>query len=242
MPGVEHAGGAGRTLCGIRGRYLKLFLHHFQPRAVVDSAQDENEGDGWREYDDAVPVLATTLELLATRGPLGPVWWRYGRPGRHSLLDALENPDNRAAYNQRQKAREKRARQEHREWMRTLACADCGKVPKEESTWHYGPDGSRLEWNRQPGGRCWTCHQDREERLEREAEEQLEAARTANAALRHVGTLTQRNAQTLRNGDLLVGWGSQPYVSEFSRSGDLLFNARFPEGVNSYRAYRFDWK
>ncbi len=33
MPGIEHAGGSGRTLCGIRGRYLKLFLHHFQPRA-----------------------------------------------------------------------------------------------------------------------------------------------------------------------------------------------------------------
>ncbi|WP_031064599.1 arylsulfotransferase family protein [Streptomyces sp. NRRL WC-3742] len=53
---------------------------------------------------------------------------------------------------------------------------------------------------------------------------------------------SQGNAQTLRNGDLVVGWGSQPYVSEFSRSGELLFNARFPEGVNSYRAYRFDWK
>ncbi|MFF3108642.1 hypothetical protein ACFVSN_05605 [Kitasatospora sp. NPDC057904] len=35
VPGVEHAGGAGRTLCGIRGRYLKLFLHHFQPRALA---------------------------------------------------------------------------------------------------------------------------------------------------------------------------------------------------------------
>ncbi|MFE7529365.1 replication-relaxation family protein [Kitasatospora sp. NPDC057542] len=146
--------------------------------------QDDNDGDGWREYDDAVPVLATTLELLAEHGPLGPVWWRYGRPGRHSLLDALENPDNRAAYNQRQKAREKKARQEHREWMRTLACADCGNVPKKESTWHYGPDGNRVEWTHQPGGRCWTCHQDREERLEREAQEQLEAARAANAALR----------------------------------------------------------
>ncbi|UKZ02580.1 hypothetical protein BOQ63_000130 (plasmid) [Streptomyces viridifaciens] len=29
-PGVEHAGGSSRTLCGIRGRYLKLFLHHWQ--------------------------------------------------------------------------------------------------------------------------------------------------------------------------------------------------------------------
>ncbi|MGD3111938.1 arylsulfotransferase family protein [Streptomyces sp. YGL11-2] len=53
---------------------------------------------------------------------------------------------------------------------------------------------------------------------------------------------SQGNAQTVRNGDLLVGWGSLPYVSEFSRSGKLLFNAQFPTGVNTYRAYRFDWK
>ncbi|MGY0458626.1 hypothetical protein ACW14Y_40770 [Kitasatospora sp. cg17-2] len=35
-----------------------------------------------------------------------------------------------------------------------------------------------------PGGRCWPCHQDREERLEREAQARLEAARAANAELR----------------------------------------------------------
>ncbi|MFF2148637.1 replication-relaxation family protein [Kitasatospora sp. NPDC058190] len=35
--------------------------------------RDDNDGDGWRVYDDAVPVVATTLELLAEHGPLGPV-------------------------------------------------------------------------------------------------------------------------------------------------------------------------
>ncbi|WBP84665.1 hypothetical protein [Kitasatospora cathayae] len=86
--------------------------------------RDDNDGDGWREYDDAVPVIATTLELLTEHGPLGPVWWRFGRRDRHSLLDALDNPDNRAVYDQRQKEREKKARRAHRELMRTLACAD----------------------------------------------------------------------------------------------------------------------
>ncbi|WP_308199730.1 replication-relaxation family protein [Kitasatospora paracochleata] len=33
----------------------------------------DNDGDGWREYDDAVPVIVTTLELLAEHGPIGPV-------------------------------------------------------------------------------------------------------------------------------------------------------------------------
>ncbi|WP_344469056.1 replication-relaxation family protein [Kitasatospora kazusensis] len=147
----------------------------------------DNDGDGWREYDDAVPVIATTLELLAEHGPLGPVWWRYGRPGRHSLLDALESPDTRQAYDERQAAREKKARQDHREWMRTLACADCGNVPKEESTWEYGPDGKE-QWTRRPDGRCWDCHQKehqrREEKRKAEAQARLETARAANAQLR----------------------------------------------------------
>jgi len=53
---------------------------------------------------------------------------------------------------------------------------------------------------------------------------------------------SQGNAQTLDNGDVVVDWGSQPYFSEFSRSGKLLFNAEFPAGVNTYRAYRSAWK
>jgi len=53
---------------------------------------------------------------------------------------------------------------------------------------------------------------------------------------------SQGNGQTLPGGDLVVGWGSLPYVSEFSRTGSLLFNLQFPTGVNTYRAYRFPWK
>ena len=49
------------------------------------------------------------------------------------------------------------------------------------------------------------------------------------------------NAQTTRNGDLFVDWGALPYISEFSPSGTLLFNAEFPSGVFCYRAYRFPW-
>jgi Arylsulfotransferase (ASST) len=49
------------------------------------------------------------------------------------------------------------------------------------------------------------------------------------------------NAQTTRNGDQFVGWGVLPYFSEFSPSGQLVFNAEFPAGVNTYRAYRLPW-
>ncbi len=156
---------------------------------------DDADGDGWRKYDDAVPVIATTLELLAEHGPLGPVWWRYGRNGaRYSLLDALESPDTRAAYDERQEAREEKARQvrqAHRELMETLACADCGNVPRQESTTMYGPHGEQ-QWTRRPGGRCWDCKEKDLKRREKEkkakakakAKEQLEAARAANAKLR----------------------------------------------------------
>ncbi|MFJ9777879.1 replication-relaxation family protein [Kitasatospora sp. NPDC101157] len=149
--------------------------------------RDDND-DGWREYDDAVPIVATTLELLAARGPLGPVWWRFGRAGWHCLIEALENPNNRAAYDLRQAAREDEEHQVHQELMDSLVCIDCGEVPEEESTWEYGPDGRQVEWTRRPGGRCWPYHEKHQQRQQKEQEAkvqaQLEAARTANAALR----------------------------------------------------------
>jgi hypothetical protein len=49
------------------------------------------------------------------------------------------------------------------------------------------------------------------------------------------------NVQTTKNGDLFVNWDAQPYISEFSPSGTLLFNAEFPSGVTCYRAYRLPW-
>jgi hypothetical protein len=52
---------------------------------------------------------------------------------------------------------------------------------------------------------------------------------------------SQGNAQTTQDGNLVVGWGALPYFSEFSRSGSLLFNAEFPAGVNTYRAYQAPW-
>jgi hypothetical protein len=56
------------------------------------------------------------------------------------------------------------------------------------------------------------------------------------------------NAQFLPNGNIVVGWGAWPYVSELSRSGALLFDAYFGDGkppgkdADSYRAYRFAWR
>jgi hypothetical protein len=50
------------------------------------------------------------------------------------------------------------------------------------------------------------------------------------------------NAQTTGNGDLFVGWGALPYISEFSPTGQLLFNAELPGDDTTYRAYRLPWR
>ncbi|WP_238343043.1 arylsulfotransferase family protein [Nocardioides cynanchi] len=52
---------------------------------------------------------------------------------------------------------------------------------------------------------------------------------------------SQGNTQLLGNGDLFTGWGSLPELSESSPSGEVVFDAHFPSGVNSYRAYRLPW-
>jgi hypothetical protein len=50
------------------------------------------------------------------------------------------------------------------------------------------------------------------------------------------------NAQVLPNGNVFVGWGRALAISEFSREGELLFDARLPPGNRSYRAFRFPWR
>jgi hypothetical protein len=49
------------------------------------------------------------------------------------------------------------------------------------------------------------------------------------------------SAQLLENGDMLVGWGSAPYFTEFARDGSIRFDARLPRGGQTYRALRFPW-
>lgn len=51
---------------------------------------------------------------------------------------------------------------------------------------------------------------------------------------------TQGNLQELSGGNLVVGWGSRPFYSEFDRDGTLLYEATFTAGT-SYRAYVLPW-
>lgn len=53
---------------------------------------------------------------------------------------------------------------------------------------------------------------------------------------------SQGDVQPLSNGDIFVGWGSQPDTSEFDSNGNLVFQAALPAGEMNYRAYRLDWQ
>jgi hypothetical protein len=50
---------------------------------------------------------------------------------------------------------------------------------------------------------------------------------------------TQGNRQVLSNGNVFMGWGQQPFFSEFTKTGKLLLSVRFPDPDESYRAYRY---
>jgi hypothetical protein len=65
---------------------------------------------------------------------------------------------------------------------------------------------------------------------------------SANAQPEAESAPSQGNVQVLKDGSEFVGWGSLPYFSQYSASGKLTFNAEFPAGVNTYRAYRLPWK
>jgi hypothetical protein len=49
------------------------------------------------------------------------------------------------------------------------------------------------------------------------------------------------DTQPLPNGNVFVGWGSEPYLSEYSRSGKLLLDGYFPGSDLSYRASVEQW-
>ena len=49
------------------------------------------------------------------------------------------------------------------------------------------------------------------------------------------------NTQVLPNGNVVVGWGEVPFVSEYSPAGKLLFDAALPSPDMSYRAYVQPW-
>jgi hypothetical protein len=49
------------------------------------------------------------------------------------------------------------------------------------------------------------------------------------------------NMQALENGNVMIGWGSEPYFTEFGPNGEVVLDARLPKGGMNYRAFRLPW-
>ncbi|HVB50994.1 MAG TPA: arylsulfotransferase family protein [Acidimicrobiales bacterium] len=52
----------------------------------------------------------------------------------------------------------------------------------------------------------------------------------------------QGSVQVMPDGRVLVGWGDQPYFSEFTADGTMIIDARFPADDQTYRAFRAHWR
>jgi hypothetical protein len=49
------------------------------------------------------------------------------------------------------------------------------------------------------------------------------------------------SVQTLPSGDVVVGWGSEPYISQFTADGRVRADLRMPPQQQSYRGYHQHW-
>ncbi|MFF2751953.1 replication-relaxation family protein [Kitasatospora sp. NPDC058048] len=74
----------------------------------------EQEGVTYATFHGKIPVLGTTVERLREHGWQGPTWWRFGRPGWHSLTDALNDEPDWDLIDQRRQEREGQEKAEER--------------------------------------------------------------------------------------------------------------------------------
>ena len=49
------------------------------------------------------------------------------------------------------------------------------------------------------------------------------------------------STQLLPNGNVLVGWGTAPWLSEYTHDGRLVFDAHLPAGGQNYRVLKMPW-
>ncbi|MGH3001007.1 MAG: arylsulfotransferase family protein, partial [Gaiellaceae bacterium] len=50
------------------------------------------------------------------------------------------------------------------------------------------------------------------------------------------------SVQLLGGGDVLVGWGTDPHLTEYAAGGAVKLDATLPRGGENYRALRFPWR
>ncbi len=66
---------------------------------------------------------------------------------------------------------------------------------------------------------------------------------TVQRAITHHGLEvgSQGSVQVVPGGNIMIGWGQQPWFSEYGAQGKLLFDARYPGPDISYRVYLQRW-
>ncbi len=52
---------------------------------------------------------------------------------------------------------------------------------------------------------------------------------------------SQGNVELEGNGNVFVGWGQLPYFTEYSSSGQMIYEGMLPASDESYRAFRSEW-
>ncbi len=123
----------------------------------------------------------------------------------------------------------------------------------KKSDFHIGP-GANFEWQhhiRRLGQKQMTVFDDGavpvEEPTSRglvlDIDETHKRVALAKAFIHPARLLTyyEGSVQVLPNGNVFVGWGTEPYSSEFLPTGELLYDLRFPTNDQSYRAFRYPW-
>ena len=75
-------------------------------------------------------------------------------------------------------------------------------------------------------------------------EERARRVRVDRAYTHPAGLLTSGmgNAQLLEDGHMIVGFGDDPYTTEFAPDGRVVSQLLLPKGQHSYRAFRLPWR
>jgi Arylsulfotransferase (ASST) len=123
----------------------------------------------------------------------------------------------------------------------------------KHSSFKMGP-GTNFEWQHDAQLIGWTLTLFNDAYGYRKSESQSRAMviwlhpKSMTATLTHqythnppVLSQSEGNLQLLPHNNVFVGFGANPYMTEFSTAGKQEFSARFVSPVEFYRAYRFPW-
>jgi hypothetical protein len=117
------------------------------------------------------------------------------------------------------------------------------------------PDGARFAWQhdaRLHGGHTLTLFDNGKYQTDGSESSGLvlgvdEHARTVSLRHRYrhptqLSAATQGSVQLVGKDRVFIGWGEQPYFSEFTTGGKLILDGRFPADDQSYRAQISQWR